>query len=194
MKQPTFPPHAALVNAVKQNAFAMRFVTWMDFSNTLKLKPADLPSDGIGLEAMSRRTSFQVCDAGLLLAPYVRIGKMPKKLAERVRQGRISMWIDGYEIFIGKHLWKLERDPDGRISEEPWYEFKARKEFFWGVKLDQDTSEASGDPADAIGIFLPHDSHLKVDLYGLPKDDHDGIEVDVGMIMGKYTTKVEAVK
>ena len=141
---------------------------------------------------MSRRTSFDVCDAGLLLAPYVRVEKVPDDLREQVRNARAAMWIDGFLIFNKKPLRDLERDPDGLIQDGPWCDFGSlKKTLFWGEKLDSGDSEASGRPENAVGLFLPNNSHLKVDIYGLPREGYEQLEVEVGMILGKYTTKVE---
>lgn len=189
MIHPQFPIYAALINPVTASAFALRFVETMSFSETVTLEPDDVPRE---LQILDRSTKFRRCDAGLLLSPYVRLGKMPKDLTEQVRKAKISMRLDGAPLFKKHPLWIFERDSDGCIPPGPWCDWGIIQDFlFRGTILQGPRGTASGNLDDAIGIFLPNDSHVQASIYELPKDATAKMEIEVGLILGHYTTKTK---
>ena len=193
MNHPTFPPYAALIRERPPAAFALKFIEPISFSETLKLQFVN--GGGVLLDVLSKKTSFPVCDAGLMLAPYVRFGDMPVGLLGRLRRATLSMRADGELLFEKRPLHTFERDADGRVSDEPWFDARTiGKTLFRGVRLDGSYAEASGHLEDTIGVFLPHDSVLQASLYELPTTTETEVEIEIGAIMGHYTTKAEVPK
>ncbi len=189
MIHPQFPIYAALINPVTASAFALRFVETMSFFETVTLEPYDVPRE---LQILDRSTKFRRCDAGLMLSPYVRLGKMPKDLTEQVRKAKISMRLDGALLFTKHPLWIFERDSDGCIPPGPWCDIESVQDcLFRGTLLRSPHGPASGDPNDAIGFFLPNDSLVQAFIYDLPKDATAKMEIEVGLILGHYTTESE---
>lgn len=191
LKHPSFPPYAALINPAPRpaTAFALRFVETIPFFQRTTIKPHRAADK---VQVLEQSTGFISCDAGLMLSPYVRFRKMSRSLTERVRKAKLSMVIDGEEVFRDQALWTFERDRDGRISDAPWCDFHTTgAALFRGVVLRHEYSRASQNPDDAIGLFLPHDSRVHATVSDLPKDDgkYPTVHLEVGIILGRYTTK-----
>lgn len=187
-KRPQFPAYAALIIPGSPQAHSLRLLGPVKISKILTIKA----SDEIQLHyPVSFRTTFPVHDAGLLLAPYVKLGAMSEELSEGLKQAKLVVSVDWEVISEKCPLPQFYRDSDGNISDEPWCNFhNVHKVLLWGIATKERYGEVVADPKDAIGIFLPDDVTIAASVKDVPEAllDED-VNIEIGLIVGHYTAQ-----
>ena len=171
------PEYMALVNPIACNAFAMRFESRTDRAIPMTLSGMDPEAEVL----FDQETSVSVCDAEMLIAPYLKVvTPLPPRVAAHLLTARLTLEVDGEIVVAGEYVERFLLKPP-----------------FSGVgysEKDPKVSVGLKTEADLLGTcklnFLPNRSRVIIRLTKLPK--YDGpVEIVLGVMLSRYTTKAK---
>jgi hypothetical protein len=181
-----FPKYAALVNPIACNAFAMRYHRTEVFRNTVALSHS-LFTDGADL--LNLTTHSQVCDAILLIRPWIRLGAQTGKEAlEIVRKGLVTFTLDGEKLFEKTSIDEFLMDENGYgVRRKPCSLGHIKTScLFGGCGLD---SEHQADASKDLGIMMVNGTRVVLTLHGQADAPGTPVSVTAGLVAATYTTK-----
>lgn len=168
-KSSEWPKKAALYNPLARSSFELYFQKKLDLSKVSTI------SGGREVEIFRHIVSVMVCDAVLVVSPWVEILD-GKEGADAVK---LKMRIGDCGVIFSKHLTSFPGSPD-----------------FGGCPLDpeKDTFEAREvGSGGRLGLFTPNGDDIRITTYGL-LDSSPPVKLKIGLIAAEYTTKPEATR
>jgi hypothetical protein len=181
-----FPKYAALVNPIACNAFAMRYHRTEVFRNTVALSFSLFTG---GTDLLNLTTNSQVCDAILLIRPWIRLGAQTGKEAlEIVRKGLVTFTLDGEKLCEKASIDEFLIDENGYgVRKKPFALGRIKTScLFGGCGLN---SEHQADASKDLGIMMVNGTHVVLTLHGQADAPGTPVSVTAGLVAATYTTK-----
>ena len=181
-----FPEYAAVINRFSCMAIPVAFLEKIPAEQETTLMGA--PSAHL----LSFVTGASVCDAALLVRPYIRLvePRTDAMLERLARHGRIRVDIDGDTFIQDGRLEEHLMGFDGYgLSRIPFY-FRGGgsepgKGTFEVGKLDEHMQAF----VTKRGLFLTGDTQVDVWLSNVPLEPNEQIRLSTGLVLGRYSTK-----
>lgn len=178
-----FPQYAALVNLMSDSAYAMRYARRESFLKETQILTTTHPYD---IDLLDWTTSSRVCDAILLIRPFVRLSPgTPAAVRAQVGKWRSTLTIDGEDLEKGMLLDDIlvQENGDG-VRKNPFSFSKNVAGLFPGCGLSE-RQEADRD--DQYGVMLPNGSRVNLVIsFERPEQE---IRITAGVVAASYTTK-----
>jgi hypothetical protein len=176
----------ALVNHVSQTAYALRYDRREVMWKTTTLSPENTKEN---IHLLEVTTQSQVCDAVLVVRPYVRL--MPgttEEAMEELRKGLVSFYVDGLDVTQRCLIDEFLVRPDGSgIRRRPWaFSISPTNASVFPATLLDDLQQAL--PNEQVGVFLPNGTHVIL-MLRMEEALKQEITVKAGLVAARYTTK-----
>lgn len=176
-----FPQYAALYNPEISRAYAVVYRESLQVEQRITCFGTVTDT-----QLLDQMITEQVCDATLLVRPYVRIVRGQADSVEALRRFTLTMEIDGVKV-MKVALEESLIGPAGELYRKiPWsVKWRSTYPLFPAVVLNEN---AEADPSKFLGIFCPNGTRIKVEMLGSGVI-HGDMEIAVGLVAARYTTK-----
>lgn len=185
----TLPGFAVLVNQEMQTGFVLRLKEPLKMAETVMVE-TDGSGKSITVKALEAKPWTAVCQAVLLLSPYVRIASPASdSLVAQLRRGRLTFLVEGEVVLADCPVEDNFGDPKVGILGKPIFNLKA-KHLFEARRVGVGDNGEQMTSDEVIGMFLCHQNITAV-VTGIPSDVPGKLEVEIGVVAGLYTSLTE---
>lgn len=185
----TLPGFAVLVSREMETGFVLRLKEPLAMAESVTVE-TDGKGTPVTVKALDTKPWTAVCQAVLLLSPYVRVASpAPAALVDQLRRGRLTFLVEGEVVLADSPVEDHFGAPRICIPPKPVFDLRAKHLFEArrvgvGDQGEQMTSD------EVVGMFLSHQSITAV-ITGIPSDIPGKLEAEIGVVAGLYTSLTE---